>query len=72
MPKIDTANLRNLKQSKEKLEAEIELLIHLKRALCVRELTNEGRAYVNKLINQKRHDVRTIESKISSGENVGH
>ena len=67
MPKIDTVTLRNLKCRKEILEAEVGMLTHLKGALCIRELTNAGRVYVNKVLKKKQDDIRTIESQISSG-----
>jgi hypothetical protein len=62
--KTNTESLQHLRLREAKLEGEIEILNHLKIALCVRELTNGGRHYVNKLITTRKNDLRTVKSKI--------
>ena len=68
--KISTECLRHLHQ--ERLKSEIALLKHLKAALCVRELTNSGRHYVNNLISNKEHELSNIEKQaIGSSQHNG-
>lgn len=47
-----------------KLEAQIEILNHLKIALCVNELSNRGRRYIDKLIKDRKDDLGAIKSKV--------
>lgn len=65
--KTSTESLQHLRLREAKLKGEIEVLTHLKAALCVKELTNSGRHYVNKLIKAKAYDLRTVESEIRCG-----
>jgi hypothetical protein len=68
--KTSTGNLQLLQVQKAEGEAKIKVLRHLLQALCNRELNGNGRQYVNKLIRQYEHDVRTIEADIGSSGRI--
>jgi hypothetical protein len=55
--KINSVNLQPQELKRARSEAQIEVLEHLKAALCIRELSNSGRAYINRIIIQKRHEL---------------
>jgi len=62
-------NTSSLLLRKNIAEAEIRVLRHLKKALCVKELTNRGRQYIDKMIINRNDELRNIENELGSSEN---
>jgi hypothetical protein len=62
--KTDTVNCQCQHCQNTKLEGEIEILKHVLNGLCIRELNNGGRAFVNKLIKQKQHELTNLNEPI--------
>ena len=52
----------------ERNKGAIEALERIKVDLCTRELTSQGRAHVNKLINLYRNDTSSIENSTRRGK----
>ena len=67
--KTNTGNSSCLHQERERLESEIRLLKHILVALCIRELTNKGRHYIQKLIKSREHDLRRFENETGQRKN---
>ena len=53
----------------ERVEAQIEILEHLKSALCIRELTNPGRQHVNRLLTNKRNELSNLKKQAGHSKN---
>ena len=63
--KSETLRLhRKIKQR----ESEIEMLQYIINSLCSRELNADGRKFIQKIITEKRHDIRNISNEIRVGK----